>query len=70
MKLFSAGWCKPCVAIKAHIKEKGLDVEIVDIETEEGGAEAHKWHVRGLPSVLTNEQTVVSGLHPCMAAIG
>lgn len=53
IKLFTAPWCSACKPIKALVKRKRYDVEIIDVDTEAGSKEAASVGVRALPTLTT-----------------
>ncbi len=62
MKLYTAEWCSMCKPIKAKIKarveagEIAEDyVEIVDIDTTKGEAEAMRLGIRALPTLTVKD---------------
>jgi len=54
---FTAEWCMSCPPVKlnwmrAIRKYPDIEQHTVDMETEEGGAMAGKYGIRGLPTIL------------------
>ncbi len=72
MKLFTAQWCGPCKSLKQWLEDKGIEVvkfgeevkdgaiEIVDIDTDEGGELASAAGVRGIPALHDGENLIVT----------
>ncbi|QQO38464.1 glutathione S-transferase [Vibrio phage VPG01] len=57
MKLFMASWCKYCQPVKELIKEKGLDVQLVDIDHAFELASKHR--ITQIPALLLDDDTVM-----------
>lgn len=62
MKLYTAEWCGMCKPIKAKIKarvEAGEiaedHIEIVDVDTSKGEAEAMRLGIRALPTLVVDD---------------
>lgn len=58
-KLFVASWCRPCKKLQSHIDEMEqaaeLDttrIEVIDIDTSDGNAEARNYNVQGVPTLI------------------
>ncbi len=57
IKLFVGGHCEPCIAVKKLVEEgafiidgeEGAQVEMIDVETEEGFPEIEKRQLTGIP---------------------
>lgn len=52
LRVFIAGHCKPCQELK-EMAENGIlgDVEVIDLETEEGFQYFEKMDITGVPSI-------------------
>lgn len=51
---FEAGWCQPCKAMSTLLESLDLSDRIVavDIEDDEGRAEAHARNIRSVPTLV------------------
>ena len=59
MKLFTANWCSQCKPVKQFIDTNNLDVELIDVDTEEGANVASSLGIRGLPTLIDGSNTIV-----------
>lgn len=60
MRLFTASWCKPCSTVKDYIAERNItDIEIVDIETEQGDKTRRELGIRGIPILEKDDGTLL-----------
>jgi glutaredoxin 2 len=57
MKLFMASWCKFCQPVKTLIKEKNLDVEIIDID--HSFALAAEYRIKQIPALAISKDNVM-----------
>ncbi|AKY02221.1 hypothetical protein AEO54_117 [Vibrio phage vB_VorS-PVo5] len=57
MKLFMASWCKYCQPVKELIKEKNLDVQLVDVD--HSFELATKYRITQIPALLTKENAIM-----------
>lgn len=56
VRLFIAGHCVPCHELKELVDAGALsDVEVIDIETEEGFSFIEKLGLTGVPSIYTED---------------
>ncbi len=61
--MFSAGWCKPCLAMKPFIAKEFPQIEIIDTDDNAGAKLAADFGVRGLPTIIAaDEHGAVDGL--------
>jgi glutaredoxin len=56
MILYSASWCNPCKDAKQIIHDKGLEVEIVDVDSVDADVPRG---LRGVPTLVTESKTFV-----------
>jgi thioredoxin 1 len=65
--MFSAGWCKPCKALKIILREiepKYKDtVEFKYVDVEEEPEEADEYNVRNIPMLLLFKDKVCTNKH-------
>ena len=59
--LLTSDTCAPCKIVKQRIAENGWTVEVLDLNTPEGVAQARKHSVRNVPSLITDDSTLVVG---------
>lgn len=59
MRLFSASWCTNCTPIKDYINSNNINCEVLDLDSS--FEEAQKLGVRGIPALVTNEDSVIVG---------
>jgi len=52
---FSASWCAPCKAMKPIVQEYS-QIEMIDVDTDEGSALAGKFSVRGIPMLVAYDE--------------
>ncbi|BBL19273.1 putative thioredoxin-like protein [Vibrio phage KIT04] len=57
MKLFMASWCKYCQPVKELIKEKELDVQLVDVDHNFELASKHQ--ITQIPALVLEDDTVM-----------
>lgn len=55
IKLFTASWCGQCKQVKEIIDSSDYDYTTVSLDSQEGGIEATKYGVRGLPTLIKLE---------------
>jgi thioredoxin 1 len=55
--LFSAEWCSACKRLKPVVEKEATDydVEILDVDEDDGAFFADKYNVRGLPTIIVLE---------------
>lgn len=65
LQVYSAPWCPDCRRLDGWLKEQGLQITKVDIETVEGAAERLEAGTgkRGIPYFLVNGKRWVRGYH-------
>ncbi len=65
LQVYSATWCPDCRRLDGWLKEQGLHIIKVDIETVEGAAERLEAGTgkRGVPYFLVNGKRWVRGYH-------
>lgn len=65
LHVYSATWCPDCRRLDGWLKEQGLHIIKVDIETVEGAAERLEAGTgkRGVPYFLVNGKRWVRGYH-------
>lgn len=65
LQVYSATWCPDCRRLDGWLKEQGLNIPKVDIETVEGAAERLEAGTgkRGIPYFLVNGKRWVRGYH-------
>ncbi|MDE3244540.1 MAG: glutaredoxin family protein [Acidobacteriota bacterium] len=65
LQVYSAAWCPDCRRLDGWLKEEGLHIPKVDIETVEGAAERLEAGTgkRGIPYFLVNGKRWVRGYH-------
>ena len=59
MKLFTANWCSQCKPVKQFIDSNNLEVELIDVDTEKGANAASALGIRGLPTLVDGDNTLV-----------
>lgn len=57
--VFTSPSCKPCGTLKNYVELNSLNVEYIDVTTEEGSAQAQQYRVRSLPTVVAVDNTGV-----------
>ena len=63
--LFSAHWCKSCIAMKPLFKQEceklNVEYEIIDVESDKGVDLSIEYKVRNIPTLifLDNENNVI-----------
>ncbi|QKN85718.1 hypothetical protein KNV09_gp074 [Vibrio phage Athena] len=57
MKLFMASWCTYCQPVKELIKNKGLDVQLLDIDHSFGLASQYR--IKQIPALVLDDDTVM-----------
>ena len=66
-KLFTTPSCTSCPSVKSFVSELKLSVELIDASTEDGRAEAMKYSIRSVPTILffndDNVDTPVATAH-------
>ena len=59
VKLIGTDWCAPCKMVKQILKEKGIDYDYLDGDTDEGLSEAEAAGARGFPIVFIDNDTYI-----------
>ena len=75
VRIFTAVWCGYCKRAKAHLAEKGVPYEELDVETsEQGRNEFSRLGGRGVPLILVGSQRMdgfdARGLDAMLAGAG
>ena len=50
IKFYTADWCSQCKMVKKHIN--GMTYTTVDVDDEEGWAEAESINIKGMPTLV------------------
>jgi glutaredoxin len=60
IQMFTAKWCFPCKNAKKVLKEQHLlsQIELIDVDTEEGKKKAQKNNITEIPSFVMNGQKI------------
>ena len=56
-RLFTASWCKPCQELKSWMKEKGIVLDVIDIDEQPNITKQLK--VNKIPTLIANGKTYV-----------
>lgn len=67
IKLFSTEGCAGCVVVKKLLDDKGVVYETFDVMNVDHMAEASKFGVRGIPTIVIESggvETIVTGSKP------
>lgn len=71
MKLFTALTCAPCKTLKGMIKENGMSgIEYVDAMCETGSAQCQTYGIRSVPTLVTDDEEVITGIDEIISKLG
>lgn len=69
--ILSASWCGPCFVLKKRLISENIEVEILDIDEEEGKVLAIKYQVKTVPTLLSiSDSGGVENAGECFATRG
>ena len=64
--LFTGPNCSGCKPVKAAVEKDKIDIQVVDVSTDQGSMTAAQLRIRSLPTIVDNNEYYI-GTADCLA---